>query len=146
MSPDVDFVLTEDGHKAHATLLAQQGIKVCPKSRETVEDLENGGISHVCTSGLLLHNDCEFVYHLYQDTESIRLTVDAFVHNRSTGEALVAAIGRVFPQPERGFPQSPRPERKLDNDRIVTTLGCVIALACFIALCVFVVLGIRSVL
>ena len=146
MSDDVDFILTEEGFKALEALLSQQGVKVCPKSRETLEDLEHGGISHVCTSGLLVHGDCEFVYHIYQNAEGIRLTVDAFVHNRSSGEALVAAIGRVFPQPVRGFPPRSRPERNVDKDRIINTLGCLGVLTFVIAVCVFVIIGIRSIL
>lgn len=147
MSPDVHFILTEEGFKDHEALLGEQGIEIRPKSRETVEDLEHGGISYVHTSGILWHEESVFAYDIDQNAEGIRLTVDAFAKSVDSGDALIAAIERAFPQPRRESPSLPQPpQRTLDKDSIVTTLGCLGILALLIAIGVFVVLGIRSVL
>ena len=40
--PDVDFSLTEEGFHNYERLLAEQGITVCPKARDTIEDFGEG--------------------------------------------------------------------------------------------------------
>lgn len=148
MAPDVDFTLTEENFKAHEKLLNDQGLQVVPKSRETVEDLEKGGISHVCTSGILVFRECEFIYHIFQDAKGIRLTVDAFSHSKSVGEDLVTAITRIFPQT---FPPSvsnlgsrSRPARKLDKNTIVNSIGCLGILILLAAVCFFAAFGVAK--
>lgn len=142
MSPDVDFTLTEDNCKSYEQSLAGQGIKVCPKSRETAEDLEKGGISYVSTGGILVFREREYIYHIFQNAKGHRLTVDAFTHDLEAGEALVAAIKCVYPQREHKLPDRPIPTRKLDKSRIVNAAGCIVMLLLFGAMCFFAAYGI----
>ncbi len=144
MSPDVDFTLTEEDFKSLGQRLPEQGIAVRPKSRETFEDLEKGCISHVCTSGILVFCNCEFIYHVWQDTRGYRLTIDAFAHRHGVGVALVAAIKRAYPQPEHSFPDRPAPAGKLDKSRVVNSMGCIGVLLFLCVICFFAVWGIWS--
>ena len=144
MAPDVDFTLTDENFKSLEQTLSGQGIKICPKSRETVEDLEKGGISHVRTSGILVFRECEFIYHIFENAEGYRLTVDAFTNHRSLGAALVGVLMDAYPQPEPGFPSLPLPTRKLDKSRVVSNVGCICVWLFIGAVCFFCVLGIRG--
>jgi hypothetical protein len=144
MSPEIDFTLTEEHFKSFKQLLAGQGVEVRPMARETVEDLEKGGTSHVSTSGIAVFCQREFVYHIFPETNGYRLTIDAFTHDRSTGEALAAAIGRVFPQEDRGVLPGPAPARKLNVNEIGNCLGCIGVLLFILALFFFAALGVRS--
>lgn len=142
------FTLTEESFAAHEALLSQQGVKVCPKSRSTSEDLEQGKISYVSINGSLVHDDCEYPYELYHGSKNIHLTVDLVPVNdkRGSGKSLFDAIGRAFPQPERGFPPRPRPERKLDWGEIIGRMGCVAVVVVIISTIIFAVVGVWSVL
>jgi hypothetical protein len=148
MAPDVDFTLTEENFKVHEKLLDDQGVKVFPKSRETVEDLEKGGISHVCTSGILVFRECEFIYHMFQNAKGYRLNVEAFSHSSGLGDGLVAAIKCMFPQTfppsALNLPSRSVPARKLDKSQIVNGISCIGMLLLFCAACFFAAMGIRS--
>ncbi len=143
MSPDIGLNLTEQAFKSFEALLAAQGIKVCPKSKSSTEDLVRGGILHEEFTGILLHENCEFIYRLSCDSPKYLLTIEAFAHGNKKGESLGAAVERAFPQSERdrmkAVPQSPN--RRFDKARIIGTLGCLGVLAFVLAVIYFAFVG-----
>ena len=144
MSPDVDFNLTHEEFESFEKILGDRGIRVYPKARETVEDLEKGGISHVRLSGILVFENSEFVYHIYKYPKRCNFTVDAFTHKRTTGEALVAEIKRAFPQPESSFFSQSATQRNVDQSNIKGRIGCMAVLLFIGAILFFAAVGIRS--
>jgi hypothetical protein len=141
---DVDFVVTAEDFESYEKRLAERGIKVRPMARETVEDLEKGGLSHLSISGILVFDGAEYIYHISKFPKTCRLTLDAFSHDKRRGEALLAEIRRVFPQPERVTAVqlgTPDPYR---NRTIPNIIGCLIVLAFIGAVCFFAIVGIRS--
>jgi len=140
---DVDFTLTEEGFRSYERLLAEQDITVCPKARDTVEDLEESTIS-ITISGMLKHGGREFVYDVHQDRDSHRLSVHAFEHGPVPGEAIKAAVERAFPQSKPVIPVHPKVKRELDIFSVITTVCCLGLIILFAALCFFAVIGIRS--
>jgi hypothetical protein len=145
MQPEVDFTLTDEEFNSYEKLLAERGIRVRAMSRETVEDLEKGGISHVCISGILVFEGAEFIYHISKFPKNCCLTVEAFAHSRSAGKALVAAIESAFPQDEHDVLSQHVPHRNRDKNDNIQTIGCFAFLVFIGAIVFFVIAGIRSV-
>jgi hypothetical protein len=145
MSPYFHFTLTEDAYNRYESILAEQGISVEPKSRDTFELLD-GSPPMISVHGCLRHEGDEFPFTIKKHSNEYSLTVEAFQNDRAHGERLMAALERAFPQPERGILQRPRPERGWAGGRIIMTAGCVGCLTFIIAVGYFAVVGIRSLL
>ena len=147
MAPDVSYYLTEDQYNCYGSLLAAQGVKVLPQTRETIECLGTPTDSMLSVHGLVIHEDKEFRFIIQCSNLSHRLghrfDLYAFESGVAEGEAVMAAVERAFPQPKRGGLQQPRPERKWDARRVFSAMGCLGVIVLFGAVCFFVVVGIR---
>ena len=143
MAPDVTYVLTEDRYARYESLLAEQGVTVLPKSRETLEVLETPSESMFSVHGLVSHEGREFRFTIQRDQFGHHFYLYPFEDGVAGGKAVMDAVERAFPQPKRGVLQQPRPKRKWDTSRIFNTAGCLGIILFIAAVCFFAAVGIR---
>jgi hypothetical protein len=135
MAPYVSYKLDEDAFARYDALLAAQGVTVFPKSRDTFEILDDPERSIITTHGVVQHegSECRFDLRRGWDGASFALYV---VDERDT-EARLAIMDAV----ERAFPQ---PERPIETSPFFANYGCLLCLAFIVLACVFAVIEVYN--
>ena len=144
MAPDVTYELSEDAFARYDSLLAAQGISVLPKSRDNFEVLDEPRESFCSIHGLVRHEDKEYRFTLRRDSSGFYFDLYAFEHGRVASVAVIAAVERAFPQPERGILRQRQPERPIEPGTFFTNYGCIFIIAFLVLVCVFAVIGVCS--
>jgi hypothetical protein len=142
MKTDVDLMVTADDFATYEKRFADCGMGIRPLARETVEDIEKGGVSHVTISGILTCGEAEYVYHITKYATLCRLTVDAFSHGTVRGNALMNDLRHLFPHPKGPHDLAPG---SANRRALANLIVCLVILALVGALFYFAIVGLKSV-
>ena len=148
MEPEFRFTISAEAAEQLDQILAANGLSFVRLSRETFEVLDKehpyaqgGGGDHEKTHGILKHNAREFPCSIekYAGKQMLCVTGNDLEDKRSS--EVIEILERAFPQPKRGVMNRPKPERKVDKNRLVTSIGCIAVLVVILGTIILAIFG-----
>jgi len=131
MEPEVRFTISAEAAQQLDQILTANGLSFVRLSRETFEVIDKnhpyavGGGDYEKFHGVLKFNAREFPCSIERYTNKQILCVTGDDLEDKWSHELIAILERAFPQPRRGILNTPKPERKVDKRRIISSIGCI---------------------